>query len=561
VVSILQQENDAKAMDFTPACEISPDSRLLASSGRDGIITIYDLASGKEIKRFSNKRTFERLDFSPENTRMACSRKDDSSVEILEFESGRKVLTLACSNGVSVLAWSPDGKRLATGCMDFHIDVWDAATGQRQAMLEGPFQRNISLSFSHAGNLLASSSWDGITRLWNLDTRRQIASHAGGGWGLQFSPDDQYLLGWQKVSAYGWLEVAYGRECRQLYVQPGAGWVPGPEFSADGRILAAASNTKVRFWDTSSGKEIGSFGEKLGRQADTLIFHPDGRRLFDVDCDGISIRSIEHVGGSSSYRMGKPVRYFNAKGLDEVVLSLDARHLAVCQEFDNQATIFDLQDPSARVVLSGHPVVGRIAISPDGHWAATAAWLNPLVKIWDARSGDLVRTFTMPARTLVTFSPDGRWLALSGADYQLWEVGSWQPKNPPKSGFEDSAPNFTAFSPDCRVMARTDGHTIQLLETLTEKPLATLEAPGLGVVKFKFSPDGCMLAAMQFDHHVQLWDLRLVRQELKQMHLDWDMPPCPPPSKTEESGPVTLEIESDAGNLPTAQSETNAAVR
>jgi hypothetical protein len=110
-------------------------------------------------------------------------------------------------------------------------------------------------------------------------------------------------------------------------------------------------------------------------------------------------------------------------------------------------------------------------------------------------------------------------------------------------------------------MARTDGHTIQLLETLTEKPLATLEAPGLGVVKFKFSPDGCMLAAMQFDHHVQLWDLRLVRQELKQMHLDWDMPPCPPPSKTEESGPVTLEIESDAGNLPTAQSETNAAVR
>jgi WD40 repeat protein len=158
--------------------------------------------------------------------------------------------------------------------------------------------------------------------------------------------------------------------------------------------VAAGSNTKVRFWDTSSGKEIGSFGEKLGRQADTLIFHPDGRRLFDVDCDGISIRSIEHVGGSSSYRMGKPVRYFNAKGLDEVVLSLDARHLAVCQEFDNQATIFDLQDPSARVVLSGHPVVGRIAISPDGHWAATAAWLNPLVKIWDARSGDLVRTFT-----------------------------------------------------------------------------------------------------------------------------------------------------------------------
>jgi WD40 repeat protein len=493
---------------------------------------------------------------------LACSRKDDPLVEILEVQSGRKVMTLACSNGVSVLAWSPDGKRLAAGCLDFHIDVWNAETGRRQARLEG-FQRIISLSFSHAGNLLASSGWDGMSRLWNLDTGRQIASYVGGGGDLQFSPDDKYLRLWQRGSAYGWLEVAYSRECLRLYVQPDGGWVSGPEFSADGRFVAAGSNTKVRFWDTSSGNEIASFREKkLGSEADTLIFHPDGRSLIDVDGEGISMRSIEHLGGkaSSSYRMGKPVRYFEAKGLDEAALSLDARHLAVAQEFDNQASIFDLQKPSARVVLSGHPVVGRIAISPDGRWVATAAWLNPLVKIWDARSGELVRTMSLPARAWVTFSPDGRWLAISGADYQLLEVGSWQPKNPPNPGLDDPAPNFTAFSPDGRVMARTDGHKIQLLETLTEKPLATLEAPGLGVAKFKFSPDGGMLAVTQNDQQVQLWDLRLVRQELKQMHLDWDMPPYPPASTTNDAGPVTLEIESDADNLPPAQSETNAAL-
>jgi WD40 repeat protein len=167
----------------------------------------------------------------------------------------------------------------------------------------------------------------------------------------------------------------------------------------------------------------------------------------------------------------------------------------------------------------------------------------------------------MPARTFVAFSPDGRWLALSGADYQLLEVGSWQPKNPPKPGLEDATPNFTAFSPDGRMIARTDGHTIQLLETLTEKPLATLEAPGFeSVEKFKFSPDGCMLAATQ-NQQVRLWNLRLIRQELEQMHLDWDMPPYPPVSKTEETGPVTLEIESDADTLPASQSETDAAPR
>ncbi len=134
---ISTKEDDTNHKNFIPAAEFSSDSRLLACSGWDGTITIYNLASGAEIKRFSNKRVFDHLDFNPENTQLACSRKDDSSVEILEVKSGRKVMTLACSNGVSVLAWSLDGKRLATACMDFHIDVsgcrdWSAASNSRR---------------------------------------------------------------------------------------------------------------------------------------------------------------------------------------------------------------------------------------------------------------------------------------------------------------------------------------------------------------------------------------------------------------------------------------------
>ena len=67
-----------------------------------------------------------------------------------------------------------------------------------------------------------------------------------------------------------------------------------------------------------------------------------------------------------------------------------------------------------------------------------------------------------------------------------------------------------------------------------------------------------MLAATQ-NQQVRLWNLRLIREELKQMRVDWNMPPYPPVSKTEEAGPVTLEIQSDAVTLPTSQSETDAA--
>ena len=95
-------------------------------------------------------------------------------------------------------------------------------------------------------------------------------------------------------------------------------------------------------------------------------------------------------------------------------------------------------------------------------------------------------------------------------------------------------------------MARTDGHKIQLVETLTEKPLAALEAPGSSVVmKCQFSPDGSQLAAVQYSQQAQLWDLRLIRQELEQMHMDWDLAPYPPTGKTAPTGPITLDVESD----------------
>jgi len=115
---------------------------------------------------------------------------------------------LTCPDGVSALAWSPDGKRLATACLDFRIYLWDAETGHRQAVLEGPNAFITSLALNHAENLLASSSWEGLIRLWSPDNGRQVGSHPGGSWQLQFSADDRFLLGWQNVAHYGRLELA-----------------------------------------------------------------------------------------------------------------------------------------------------------------------------------------------------------------------------------------------------------------------------------------------------------------------------------------------------------------
>jgi WD40 repeat protein len=472
-------------------------------------------------------------------------------VEIRDLDSGQILRTLTCPPGVATVAWSPDGRRLATAGMDFNIHVWEVATGRQLAMLAGPSSLIMSVAFSHAGDLVASTSYDGVVRLWDPDSGRQLASHLGSSWQLQFSPDDRSLLGWQDGPHYGSLAVGSSRECRLLHVPLDQGFISVPAFSQDGRILAGTTDQRAFFWDAGSGREIGSFPLPAG---DSLVFPPDGKSLITVDfSEGVRQRTLGHAGGAAdTWRLGPPLHFFDADMVKGASVSRDGRHLAVTQLTTGKAFVFDLQNPAKKVVLDGHPEVNRIALSPDGSWAATASWYNPLVKIWDARSGVCVRSFSEPARTFVTFSPDSRWLATSSSEFQLWAVGSWQPKGVPRPGGSGPQDNFTAFSPDGRVMARTDANKIELVETQTEKPLASLEAPGSGVVvRCQFSPDGTRLATVQLDKQVQLWNLRLVRQDLAKMHLDWDLPPYPPAHDTVADGPVTLEIES----------ETDAATR
>ena len=310
-VRTIYKGDDASAANFSFACDFSHDNRFFSSSSPDGSISIYDLGLGKETKKLPGSRPFTELIMNPGDTRLACASSEDPRVEIRDIASGQTLLTLNCPTNVSAVNWSPDGKRLATACLDFSIYIWDAETGRRLSTLEGHFTYIQSLAFNHRGDLLVSAGYDGI-RLWNSYAGRPLVSFRGSSWQIQFSPDDRRLVGWQDGAHYGSLEVASSRECRELYVPRDGRYTAGPTFSADGRILAASSNSKARFWDAVSGKEIGSFQSK---DQGNLIFNPDGRSLITVDPDdGVYERSLEQLGdaASSVYRLGKPRRFFDA---------------------------------------------------------------------------------------------------------------------------------------------------------------------------------------------------------------------------------------------------------
>jgi WD40 repeat protein len=103
----------------------SPDGRLFGKSYPDGTFSIYEPASGKEIKHLNLGQGFAIALISPDNTRVAAMNFGNPRVEIRELDSGSNLLTLNCPMPVSQLAWSHDGKRLAALRNDGQLELWN----------------------------------------------------------------------------------------------------------------------------------------------------------------------------------------------------------------------------------------------------------------------------------------------------------------------------------------------------------------------------------------------------------------------------------------------------
>jgi tetratricopeptide (TPR) repeat protein len=175
--------------------------------------------------------------------------------------------------------------------------------------------------------------------------------------------------------------------------------------------------------------------------------------------------------------------------------------------------------PDAPLALEAGGDVGRVAVSPDGALVASVEHKRGAVKVWNARTGRLVRQFSNGGR--VDFSPNGRYLAVGGTHGGLFAVDSWQEQT--KLGAA------VRFAPDNRTVAIAYGSTgIALRDLRTGQEWVRIEDPHRhGLSDYFFSADCTRLLTMDSTQGVHAWDLARLRRQLAERGLDWEGPAYP----------------------------------
>jgi len=541
-----------QASALVPYCamEFSPDSRRLAAGEPDGSICLYDLPEGTEHKRLSKGVVPYHLAFQPDGRKLAVSGYDTRIVQVRDLESGQILQTLRHASAVRGIAWRGDGKRIAAASGP-RIALWEAETGRLLGQWEGHESEVIGVAFSHRGNLLASTSWDPFLRLWDVATGRQLLSSSGGQgnvYGLRFSPDDRrlaYSLAIPKLSLW---EVAPGHECRILVGRMGLGrgsW--SGDFSPDSRLLAVAGRDAVHLWDLAAGEEAATLPE----ECTAVLFTPDGKSLLTTSSRGLKIWPVlcepsAENGPPRTLRIGPAKTLRSDFSLGRACLSADGQVLvAGAQTPRTSALVVPVDDPDRSVVLTDNQDFNSVALTADGCWMASGSFYGLGVKIWDTRSGAIVRELSDLGPAYIAFSPDGETLVTCHREaYAFWDVRSWQRRQLIAREEVSGVPGVVDFAPHGKMLAIAHGPSlVQLRDPATGRELATLQASGRHEVHWlRFSSDGSLLAIGCANDQVQLWDLRPIRKQLAERGLDWDLPPYPPADPSHASIPVSIEV-------------------
>lgn len=280
----------------------SPSGQLLATAGEDTTVRLWGVQSGNPVAELrAHAVRVNDVAFSPDGQLLASGGADEQvqpghlyplrgSVRLWDVVTGRckSELTIGKRNPMAgplrevvALAFSADGRTLASAGRENRISLWDVVTGRRQrSWVHGLFPGFIfSLAFSPDSPLFVTGHENGKLRLWDPTTGRERANligHAGTVFGVAFSSDGRLLASASSDKTIRLWDIPSGEERATVMVHTGT--VFSVVFSPNGRLLASAGEDTVRLWDPTTGRERANLTGHASSSR-SVAFSPDSRLL------------------------------------------------------------------------------------------------------------------------------------------------------------------------------------------------------------------------------------------------------------------------------------------
>jgi WD40 repeat protein len=501
---------------------VSLDGKLLASADGSRDVVLWDAATGAERRRFEAARGFgvDVLAFAPDGKSLASG---GDVIQVWEVDTGKELFRVKDGehDTYKALAFSPDGKTLASGSSGNNVNgvdlesavcLWDAATGEKVRRLRGLPHMIEGVAFSPDGKAIASASRDHTLRLWDAatgDELRTLVESPRPLTRVAFAPDGKSLaFGDWEGDVVVW-DLGRGAEVRRVHVG-GTLPVKSLAFSPDGKSLAAGSEYRpMSVWDLATGEPLPGPGDSMPA-AWCAAYFPDGKtlaawggdhviHLWDLEARRDRLRAEGHNGAIGSVAVAPDGKTVATASSDSLCL----------WDVDTGRELWRRDRP-------GDTSFWHVAFAPDGKTVATGG-SDGVVRIWDAAGGQEIRHIETGEALVntVAFSPDGR--ALYSGGYTLvetWDTATGRlirragRKLEPEELTLGHVPLVVSLcaSGDGRLVAAHVRSRLRVWEAGTGEDVLGL--PGMSHAhRAAFSPDGTTLLATGTDNGIQdvLW--------------------------------------------------------